>query len=154
MRRSYGVVYAIGLMAVPEGPPYRAVVAYFETALIAPVEPPVSAPGERLTAAFAGVRDAYYAVGILDSGAAAPVLATVEPLYDERGNEQLILLRIELDGLDRERVLTAVAGGHGVVIRNVNPGRARRTSASPASPDGRSGRPCPRDGCVDAQPTR
>jgi hypothetical protein len=109
-------------MAGPGGPPYRLGVGYFENARSVPAEMPASAPGERLTAAFARVRDAYYAVGILDSSAANPVLATVEPLYDERGNEQLILLRIELDGLNRDSVLTAIAGGHGVVIPEREPG--------------------------------
>ncbi len=109
-------------MVVHGGRPYRASVAYFENAQIVPADGPASAPGERLTAAFAGLRDAYYAVGILDSSADVTVRATVEPLYDERGNEQLILLRVDLDGLDRERVLTAVAGGHGVVIPEREPG--------------------------------
>lgn len=109
-------------MSVLGASPYRLSVAYFENAQSVPASVPAAAPGEQLTAAFAGLRDAYYAVGILDSGSDVPVRATVEPLYDERGNEQLILLRVELDGLDRERVLTAVAGGHGVVIPEREPG--------------------------------
>jgi hypothetical protein len=91
-------------------------VSYFEYPSPTPATAPTPASTGRVTAAFAGQRDAYYAVGILDSGADVPILATVEELYDERGNVQLVLLRVELEGLDRERILTAVAGAHGVVI--------------------------------------
>jgi hypothetical protein len=84
--------------------------------------PPPPIRSERLTAAFARLRDAHYAVGILESAGEAPVRATVEALYDERGAMQLILLRVDLDGLGRERVLTAVAGGHGVAVPEREPG--------------------------------
>jgi hypothetical protein len=75
-----------------------------------------------VTAAFARLRDAYYTVGLLESGSPAPVHATVEQLYDERGDVQLILLRVDLEGIGLERVHTAIAGGHGVAIPPREPG--------------------------------
>jgi hypothetical protein len=97
-------------------------VSYFEVRGDVPANPSVPAPAAQVTAAFARLRDAYYAVGILESGGEAPVLATVEELFDERGTVQLILLRVEVEGLGLERVHTAVAGGHGVAIPPREPG--------------------------------
>ena len=108
--------------------------SYFEVRGAVPENPSVPAPSAQVTAAFARLRDAYYAVGILESGD-VPVHATVEELYDERGTVQLILLRVELEGIGLERVHTAIAGGHGVAIPPREPGPSSRTSAPPASPD-------------------
>lgn len=77
---------------------------------------PVPTPVERLTAAFARLTDARYAVGILEACSADPVKASVEPVMDERGEVQLVMLHVDIDGLARERVLAAISGGHGVVV--------------------------------------
>lgn len=82
---------------------------------------PTAGPGsppilDRLTAAFARASDARYALGILESSGAVPVRATLEEVRDERGAVSLIVLRVDLTGLDRARVLSAVSGGHGVPI--------------------------------------
>jgi len=71
---------------------------------------------ERVTAAFARAADAHYTIGILESTGSAPVRATLEELRDERGAISLIVLRVDLTGLDRARVLAAISGGHGVPI--------------------------------------
>ena len=76
------------------------------------VEPPV----ERLTAAFARAADARYAIGILETCGDGPVRATLEPVFDDRGEVQLVMLHIEIDGIARDRVLSAISGGHGVAM--------------------------------------
>lgn len=78
--------------------------------------PDPSAQPELLTAAFARAADARYALGILGSSGSSPVRATLEEVRDERGAVSLIVLRVDLTGLDRARVLSAVSGGHGVPI--------------------------------------
>lgn len=76
---------------------------------------------DRLTAAFARAVDARYAIAILEGAGTAPVRATMEELRDERGAVSLIVLRVDLTGLDRTRVLAAISGGHGVPIAEPDP---------------------------------
>lgn len=73
-------------------------------------------PTDRLTAAFARVADARYTIGILESCGMAPVDIELETLDDGRGGVSLVLLRIEIRGGARDRVLTAISGGHGVPV--------------------------------------
>jgi hypothetical protein len=77
---------------------------------------PVDPPAERLTAAFARFADARYAIGILETCGDGPVRATVEPVMDDRGEVQLVMLHIEIGGIARDRVLSAISGGHGVTM--------------------------------------
>lgn len=77
---------------------------------------PAPDPAERLTAAFARVADARYAIGILETCGDGPVRATLEPIMDDRGEVQLVMLHIEIEGIARDRVLSAISGGHGVTM--------------------------------------
>ncbi len=78
-------------------------------------------PAETLTAAFARVTDARYALGILESCGDGPIHATLEPVHDDRGALQLVILHIQIDGIPRERVLSAISGGHGVMMATPEP---------------------------------
>lgn len=71
-------------------------------------------PGERLTAGFARAADARYAISILQACGDGPVRASIEPVLDERGEIRLVILRIELEGVSRDRALSAITGAHGV----------------------------------------
>lgn len=79
-----------------------------------PADP--STPAHRLTAAFARVADARYAIGILESCGMAPVDIKLETVDDGRGGVSLVILRIEIGGIARDRVLAAISGGHGVAL--------------------------------------
>ena len=78
-------------------------------------------PVETLTAAFARVTDARYAIGILESCGDGPIRATLEPVNDDRGVVQLVMLHIEVGGIPRERILSAISGGHGVMVSAPEP---------------------------------
>lgn len=78
-------------------------------------------PVETLTAAFARVTDARYAIGILESCGDGPIRATIEPVNDDRGVLQLVMLHIEIGGIPRERILSAIGGGHGVMVSAPEP---------------------------------
>lgn len=90
-----------------------------------PADP--STPADRLTAAFARVADARYAIGILESCGMAPVDIKLETVDDGRGGVAIVILRIEIGGIARDRVLAAIAGGHGVPV----PDPAPATVSSP-----------------------
>lgn len=85
------------------------------------MRPPAERLAERLTAAFARVADARYVIGILESCGDGPIRATLEPVNDDRGVMQLVMLHIELGGIPRERVLSAISGGHGVMVSTPEP---------------------------------
>ncbi len=87
---------------------------------------PVQPPAERLTAAFARAADARYAIGILETCGDGPVRATLEPVFDDRGEVQLVMLHIEIDGIARDRVLSAISGGHGVAMSSPTEAQRRR----------------------------
>lgn len=82
---------------------------------------------DRLTAAFARVADARYAMGILERCGMALVDIKLETLDDGRGGVSLALLRIDIGDVARDRVLAAISGGHGVAV----PEPAPATVASP-----------------------
>lgn len=84
-----------------------------------PADP--STPADRLTAAFARVADARYAIGILESCGMAPVDIKLETVDDGRGGVSLVILRIEIGGIARDRVLAAISGGHGVPVPDPAP---------------------------------
>ncbi|MEO5885693.1 MAG: hypothetical protein ABIQ58_09295 [Candidatus Limnocylindrales bacterium] len=93
-----------------------------------PVSEPVS-PNDRVTAAFARVSDARYAIGILESCGLASVHISVETMNDERGEVSLVIMRVELDGISRDRVLTAISGGHGFPVADPRPADPTLASA-------------------------
>ncbi len=72
--------------------------------------------GDLLTAVFARMADARYAIGILESCGDGAVRTTVEEVVDDDGSPQLVVLRVEIGGIAMERVLAAISGGHGVRI--------------------------------------
>ena len=73
-----------------------------------------------LTAAFARLTDARYAIGILESCGMAPVNVSIGTVNDERGGVAVVILRIEVDADGRARVLAAISGGHGVPVPDPN----------------------------------
>lgn len=86
---------------------------------------PISAPESadlthHLTAAFARITDARYAIGILESCGTAPVKVSIETVDDARGGVAVVILRIEVDAGGRDRVLAAISGGHGVPVPDPN----------------------------------
>lgn len=85
---------------------------------------PVRPTDSQITAAFARVADARYAMGILETCGDGPVRATLEPVLDDRGEVQLVMLHIEIGGIARDRVLAAISGGHGVAMTRPDTGAA------------------------------
>lgn len=73
-------------------------------------------PADKVTAVFARMADARYALGILETAGDAPIRATIEPVVDDSGNVRLVVLRVELAGLALDRIMAAVSGGHGVAV--------------------------------------
>ena len=71
---------------------------------------------DRVTAAFARVTDARYALDILERSGVEPVDIALDTVQDERGGVQLVILRVEIAGIARDRVLAAISGGHGVPV--------------------------------------
>lgn len=88
-----------------------------------PVTSPLRSTDALISAAFARVADAHYAMGILETCGDGPVRATLEPILDDRGEVQLVMLHIEIDGIARDRVLAAISGGHGVAMTRPDEGR-------------------------------
>jgi hypothetical protein len=86
---------------------------------------------DQLSAAFARVADAKYAIGILESCGLAPVDIDIETVTDERGAVQLVILRVVIAGEARDRVLSAIAGGHGVPL--TDPADAEDSAAAEAA---------------------
>lgn len=78
--------------------------------------PHADATTDRFTAAFARVTDARYAIGILERCGVEPVDIAIDTVPDERGGVQLVILRVEIAGVARDRVLAAISGGHGVPV--------------------------------------
>jgi hypothetical protein len=72
--------------------------------------------GVFITAAFARTEHARYAIRILEVSNGLPVRARIRHQRDDKGNVQMVLLDVEVGGLGRDRIRTAIAGGHGVVI--------------------------------------
>ena len=70
-----------------------------------------------MSAAFARAVDARYALGILETCGHAPIRVTLESMTDERGEVQMVILHIEIEGMARDRVLAAFSGGHGVPLQ-------------------------------------
>lgn len=91
--------------------------------------------GERLTAGFARAADARYAIGILQACGGGPVRATIEPVLDERGEVRLVVLQVELEGVSRDRALSAITGAHGV---DMTPAVTAPVSAEPGDITARS----------------
>lgn len=71
---------------------------------------------DRLTAAFARVSDARYAIGILESCGMEPLRIALETVGDGRGGVAMVIMRVEIGGIARDRVLAAISGGHGVPV--------------------------------------
>jgi hypothetical protein len=69
-----------------------------------------------MTGAFARVKDARYAIGILERCAGGPIGATVREQLDARGAVEIVLVDIEVGLLDPDRIRAAFSGGHGVLL--------------------------------------
>jgi hypothetical protein len=74
---------------------------------------------DRVTAAFARVTDARYAIGILERCGVEPVDIALDTVEDGRGGVQLVILRVDTADVARERVLAAISGGHGVPVADL-----------------------------------
>ena len=91
--------------------------------------PSTDAATDRVTAAFARVTDARYAIGILERCGVEPVDIAIDTVPDERGGVQLVILRVEIAGVARDRVLAAISGGHGVPMADqADPARPVRVA--------------------------
>jgi hypothetical protein len=88
--------------------------------------PATDAPTDRVTAAFARETDARYAIGILERCGVEPVDIAIDTVQDQDGRVQLVVLRVEIAGVARDRVLAAISGGHGVPMADeLGAGQAR-----------------------------
>lgn len=76
-----------------------------------PATPPAT---DQVTAAFARVTDARYAIDILERCGVEPVDIAIDTVQDELGRVQLVIMRVEIAGVARDRILAAISGGHGV----------------------------------------
>lgn len=76
---------------------------------------------DMVTAAFARETDARYAIDILERCGLEPVDITIDTVADDRGGVQLVIMRVEIAGVGRDRVLAAISGGHGVPMQEREP---------------------------------
>ena len=82
---------------------------------------PADHPVIHMTAAFAREQDARFALGILTSSAGHVLSSAIRPVEESGGRVDVILLEVEIEDLDAERVTTAMTGAHGVVLPEPGP---------------------------------
>lgn len=76
--------------------------------------PAIEPTTAQVTAAFARVTDARYAIDILERCGVEPVDIAIDTVHGADGRVQLVIMRVEIAGVARDRILAAISGGHGV----------------------------------------
>jgi len=69
-----------------------------------------------MTAAFAREVDARFALGILTSSTGRILSSIMRPIVGSDGRIDVVLLDVEVEDLEFERIQTAMTGAHGVVM--------------------------------------
>ena len=76
----------------------------------------IDLPAIHMTAAFAREMDARYALGILQSSAGRILSSVLRPVVGSDGRVDVVLLDVEIEDLEAERVAIAMTGAHGVLL--------------------------------------
>jgi hypothetical protein len=92
---------------------------YLDTVGSSSVAVSIDLPAIHMTAAFAREMDARYALGILQSSAGRILSSVLRPVIGSDGRIDVVLLDVEIEDLELERVAIGMTGAHGVLLPSV-----------------------------------